>query len=65
MLISDNYLFPKVVSEVYGEPFKSSDINQITSNYKRVWLVLSPEFELKDYKETTKEFKILILEKLF
>ena len=65
MLISDNYLFPKVVSEVYGEPFKSSDINQITSNYKRVWLVLSPEFELKDYKETTKEFKILILEKQF
>lgn len=62
-LIPNNYPHPKDSPEVYGKPLKPSDINQITSNYKRVWLVLPPTWESKNYKEITKEFKTLILEK--
>ena len=64
-LISDNHPYPKGPPEVYGEPLKPSDINQITSNYNRVWLVLPPAWELKGYKDITKEFETLILEKEF
>ena len=64
-LIPDNYPYPKDAPEVYGEPLKHKDINQITLYYKRVWLVLSPIWELKDYKEITREFEALILEKEF
>jgi uncharacterized membrane protein len=64
-LIPNDYPYPKDSYEVYGKPLKPKDINQITSNYNRVWLVLPPAWELKDYEEITKEFKTLILEKEF
>jgi len=64
-LIPDDYPYPKESPEIYGKPLKPKDINQITSNYKRIWLVLPPTWELKDYKEITKKFKTLILEKEF
>ena len=65
-LIPDNYPFLEwLAEEVYGEFLKPSNISQITSNYERVWIVLPPNWRLEDYKEITKEFKILILEKEF
>jgi len=64
-LIPDDYPYPRGPPEVFGEPLKSKDIDKITSNYDRVWLVLPPTWELEDYKEITKEFKALILEKEF
>ena len=64
-LIPDNYPHPKDLPEVFGEPLKSGDINKITLNYMRVWLVLPHTSELKDYKEITKGFRALILEKEF
>nr|AQS32450.1 hypothetical protein [uncultured archaeon] len=64
-LIPNNYPYSKDSPEAYGEPLKPNDIDQITSNYNRVWLVLPPPWELKDYKDIAKEFKTLILEKEF
>ena len=52
-------------TEIYGEPLNPKDMDKITSNYNRVWLVLPPTWELRDYKEGTNEFKTLILQKEF
>jgi len=64
-VIPNGYPYPKPHPEVYGEPLKPEDIDKITSNYNRVWLVLPPMLELEGYKEITREFKTLILEKEF
>jgi len=64
-LIPNNYPYPKDLPEAYGKPLKSGDIDKITSNYGRIWLVLPPTLELKDYEGITKEFKVLTLEKEF
>ena len=65
ILLPDDYDSPKSPHEVYGEHLKPRDIDKITSDYNRVWLVLPPTWELKDYEEVIKEFKTLILEKEF
>ena len=65
ILIPNNYPNPQNPTDIFGEPLKFGDIDQITSNHKRAWLVLPPTWELKNYEEITKEFETLILEKEF
>jgi len=64
-VIPNQYPYPKDDPEVFGKPLRPRDIDEITSKYNRVWLVLPSTWELADYKEITNEFKTLILEKEF